>query len=313
MPQNQLSSGDVLTDRRADYARMLAESGDPGAAAELMEQALEQAPNWVSGWFRLGEYREKAGNRDGAIEAYRKVLGFGGDDIFGAHLKLVLLGAEAVPDEPARHYVERLFDDYAERFDKALVERLEYSVPKQVASLLEREAPDCRFACTVDLGCGTGLFGVEIRSRTMRLEGFDLSTRMLAKAAQKQVYEHLGRADLSLPTEASGLFGETLARHRADLVGATDVLNYLGNLSGVFTLVEALLADGGLFAFSVEDAGGGDGFHLGEAMRFAHSESYVRSLCAGHRLQVAATERAVLRKDGGNAVQGILFLAAKGS
>jgi len=49
------TSGDVIADRRADYARMLAESGDPAAAVELMEQALELAPDWAAGWLCLGD------------------------------------------------------------------------------------------------------------------------------------------------------------------------------------------------------------------------------------------------------------------
>ena len=311
MSQHQLSSGDVVTDRRADYARMLAENDDPGAAAELMEQALERAQHWATGWFRLGEYREKAGNRDGAVAAYRQVLDLGGEDIFGAGLKLVLLGAVGLPDEPSRHYVERLFDDYAERFEKSLVERLEYEVPRRLAGIIERETAGRRFACTVDLGCGTGLFGTVIRTQTARLEGFDISTRMLAKAAQKNIYDHLARADLSLVADASGLFGENRVRRRADLVGAADVLNYLGHLSGVFAIVDELIAARGLFAFSIEDSGTPDGFHLGVGMRFAHSETYVRGMCGGYGFDVRAVERTVLRKDGGKPVSGLLFLAEK--
>jgi Tfp pilus assembly protein FimV len=55
MQSTQFRSGDAIADRRADYARMLAESGDPAAAAELMEQALERVPVWVAGWLGLGE------------------------------------------------------------------------------------------------------------------------------------------------------------------------------------------------------------------------------------------------------------------
>lgn len=43
MTFNQLSSGDLIADRRADYAKMLAEAGDAPGAAELMAQALELA------------------------------------------------------------------------------------------------------------------------------------------------------------------------------------------------------------------------------------------------------------------------------
>ncbi len=44
MHPTQFSSGDVIADRRADYARMLADNGEHEAAVELMEQALELAP-----------------------------------------------------------------------------------------------------------------------------------------------------------------------------------------------------------------------------------------------------------------------------
>ena len=58
------SSGDLLADRRADYAEMLFGSGDHAAAAELMLGALELAPDWALGWFRLGEMHEAAGALD---------------------------------------------------------------------------------------------------------------------------------------------------------------------------------------------------------------------------------------------------------
>lgn len=65
----QLSSNDLLADRRADYAEMLFGSGDHAAAAELMLGALELAPNWAMGWFRLGEMQEAAGQKEAAAEA----------------------------------------------------------------------------------------------------------------------------------------------------------------------------------------------------------------------------------------------------
>ena len=83
MSTHALSSGDLTADRRADYARMLGEGGDPGAAAELMEQALDLVPGWAAGWFRLGEYRQKAGLA-GAADAYRRALECDAQDIFGA-------------------------------------------------------------------------------------------------------------------------------------------------------------------------------------------------------------------------------------
>ncbi|CAN7154470.1 methyltransferase [Rhizobium sp. LjRoot258] len=308
MQPNQLTSGDVIADRRADYAKMLDESGEPHAAAELMEQALELVPRWAAGWYRLAGYREKSGNRAGAIEAYRQTLDASPDDIFGAQLKLALLGDVMTPDQPPSSYVERLFDDYADRFETSLVEKLDYSVPGKLAALVT--ATGRHYTLAVDLGCGTGLLGLEIRDRVARLEGFDLSQNMLAKAAEKHVYDYLEQADLSLAPEATGLFAKG-ARHRADLVTAADVLMYLGNLESVFAAVSALVVPGADFAFSVEDAGGGDGFHLAPSLRYSHSEAYVRALCARYGLDVSAISKTAIRKDGANIISGILFLTHK--
>ncbi|ANK90095.1 MULTISPECIES: class I SAM-dependent DNA methyltransferase [Rhizobium] len=308
MQSHQLSSGDVIADRRADYARMLEEGGEAEAAAELMEQALELAPAWAAGWYRLAAYLEKAGRGEAAIEAYRRTLILDPEDIFGATLKLALLGDTAIPDRPPSRYVERLFDDYADRFDTALVDRLDYSVPQKLAALVA--STDRRYEYAVDLGCGTGLLGPEIRALACRLEGFDLSQNMLAKAAEKRVYDYLAQADLSLAPHRSGLFDDA-GRRRADLVTAADVLMYLGNLESVFAIVDELAAAGADFAFSVEDAGDGDGFHLAPSLRYAHSEAYVRQLLSRHGFEILRIVKAVIRKDGGKPVSGILFLTRK--
>ncbi len=44
MTRNQFSSGDVIADRRADYARMLMEAGDHAAAAELWSRRWNWRP-----------------------------------------------------------------------------------------------------------------------------------------------------------------------------------------------------------------------------------------------------------------------------
>ncbi|KAA1185851.1 methyltransferase domain-containing protein [Rhizobium tropici] len=312
MLPSQLSSGDVIADRRADYAKMLAESGEPASAAELMEQALELTPRWAAGWFTLANYREKACDLPGAIVALNEVLALDDRDVFGARLKLAALGGAEMPDRPPSLYVERLFDDYADRFETSLVEKLGYSVPGKLAALIAETADIPKhFRLAVDLGCGTGLFGPEVRTRVDRLEGYDLSKGMLAKAAEKHVYDHLGQADLSLEPDLSGLFDAGMAPCRADLITAADVLMYLGNLQAVLTIVRKLSADDAIFAFSVEDAQQPHGFVLRDSLRFAHSEGYVREMLADHGFVVRDLARSVIRMDGGKPVHGILFITSK--
>ncbi|WP_416796326.1 methyltransferase domain-containing protein [Ciceribacter azotifigens] len=311
MQQIQFSSGNLTVDRRADYAKMLSEGGDAAAAAELMEQALELAPDWPAGWLRLAEYSEKAGKIEAAIAALRRVVILDPQDMFAARLKLAVLGAESMPEQPSSRYVEALFDDYADRFETSLVEKLGYSVPGKLAALISETAGERRFRLAVDLGCGTGLFGVEIRDQAERLEGFDLSANMLAKASAKQIYDHLGEADLSLPAERSGLFAEGQPGGRADLVAAADVLMYLGSLDNAFVVAAALAGPGAIFAFSVEEAEVGQGFELAPSLRYRHSESYVRQSLADAGFDTSQVTRSVIRMDSGKPVHGILFLAER--
>jgi predicted TPR repeat methyltransferase len=311
MTSPHFSSGDLIADRRADYARMFAESGEFAEAQELMEQALEQVPMWAAGWFRLAEYAEKSGRKEAATAALEKVVALDPTDIFGAGLKLAVLGAAKAPAAPPSPYVARLFDDYADRFDTALVERLEYTVPRTLARLVRQYAgDDAHFGLVSDIGCGTGLFGVEIRSQAGRLEGFDLSTGMLAKAAEKAVYDHLAQADLSRPASDSGLFADAL-QARADLVSAADVLMYLGDLAEVFPSAAQLAKPGGLFAFSVEDGGEGNAPLLRPSLRYAHPEAFIRRRMAENGFDLLALEKSVIRQDAGQPVHGLLFLARR--
>jgi predicted TPR repeat methyltransferase len=89
-----LSSGDLMADRRFDFARDLQLKGDLAAAADLLLQATELAPGFASAWFTLGEIRQRLGEREGAVAAFRKARDADPDDRHGAHLRLMLLGAE---------------------------------------------------------------------------------------------------------------------------------------------------------------------------------------------------------------------------
>lgn len=310
MSFNQHSSGDVIVDRRADYARMFATSGDYAAAAELIEQALELAPAWTAGFFKLGDYCEKAGQTQKAVEAYKTVLRLDEAGIFGAYLKLAVLGVVEPPEQMPSSYVAGLFDDYAERFETSLVTKLDYMVPQELARLIRRNIKDRdKFICSVDLGCGTGLFGQVFHTLTEELQGFDISANMLAKAEEKGIYHHLGQSDLTLSPSKSGLFHENLSYNRADLIIAADVLMYLGALDNILNLVKSLITEQGYFAFSIEESFEMQGYQLQNSLRYAHSLAYVEDLLSRNAFQLVSLERMTIRTDGGKPIQGILFIA----
>lgn len=293
-----LSSGDLLADRRADYAEMLAEGGDLVAAAELMAVALELAPAWAAGWFRLGELLEKGGDMRGAAQAWREALRLEPADRLGATLKLALIGEASVPETPPAEFVEALFDDYADRFDASLLGKLDYRVPQLIEAAIQGSGRSC-FSHGVDLGCGTGLMGEKLRPICERLDGIDLSAEMLRKAETRGVYDRLIKGDIS----------EWEAGTWVDLVTAADVFMYVGTLDTVFRQVAGMLARNGLFVFSVE-VSDGDELVLRESRRYAHSQAYVERVLAAAGLQLWAITRETIRQDRGEAIKGLVVVAA---
>jgi predicted TPR repeat methyltransferase len=79
-----LPSGNLLADRRFEWARDLAAKGDFAGAADLLMQTLELAPGYAAAWFALGELREKLGLRDGAIAAFTQARAADPQDRHGA-------------------------------------------------------------------------------------------------------------------------------------------------------------------------------------------------------------------------------------
>lgn len=300
------SSGDVIADRRADYARMLAEQGDHAAAAELMGQALDLAPDWAAGWDLAGSYNEKAGNLSAAIAAWRHLEALDDDGVFGARLKLAAHDAGPAGEGTAVGYVEALFDQYAPQFEAALVGKLGYRVPDMLGALVDEEMARlgiAHFQRALDLGCGTGLMGERLRDKVGHLEGIDISAAMIAETARKGIYDSLQKAELVAALNAR--------RADADLMTAADVLIYCGALQPVLAALVPALKAGGLVAFSLEAHEGAEEVFLRPSLRYAHGVEATRNALVVAGLEVLRFETAVLRFDRGAPITGILVVARK--
>ena len=125
-----VSSGDPVADRRYTFALDDAARGDFAAAADVLMQAVELAPDFATAWFALAAFRERLGDHAGAIAAFEQARDADPDDYHGARLHLARLGAAEALPEMTTVYVRRLFDQHAPSFDKALVERLGYRGPQ---------------------------------------------------------------------------------------------------------------------------------------------------------------------------------------
>jgi predicted TPR repeat methyltransferase len=293
-----ISSGDPLLDRRFEWADGLLGRGEPLAAAELLEETLARAPEFIAGWFLLGGAREQAGDRRGAIEAYRHTLVLDPEDRLGAALRLARLGARKAAGAMPRAYVRTLFDQYAARFDEELRDALHYRGPDLLlAAVDEVFGVDRRFARALDLGCGTGLMGEAIRERVDELIGVDLSPAMLAAAERKRIYDRLVAGDLIAFLEAED--------RPFDLIVAADVFVYLDDLAPALRLAARRLAASGAIAFSVETHAE-DGVILRDTLRFAHGEAHVRAAAEAASLEVAYLAKASTRTEKNSPVEGLL-------
>lgn len=298
-----ISSGDLLADRRHAHARGYAEDGDHAAAADLFEQTLERVPGWLPARVGLADALIALDRRMEAAVLLEAIAADDPDGLFGAALKLAALGRAPVPETPPEAYVRGLFDGYADRFERALVEGLGYRVPwamgERIAGLRPPREEGPVFGRVLDLGCGTGLMGEVLRGRAGHLVGVDLSAEMVDKAAAKSVYDRLAVADVAAFLKE--------AEAGWDLVTAADVFVYVGTLDAVFEAVAARLAPGGLFAFSVEREESGD-VVLRDSLRYAHGEDHLRRLAAANGLTVVLAEREILRMDRGAPVDGLLMV-----
>jgi len=295
------SSGDLIADRRADFAEMLFAEGDRSAAADLMRDALALAPDWSAGHFRLGEMLEAASRIGEAAECWRTALRLDPEDRFGAMLKLALAGATSGIEAAPSTFVRTLFDQYAAEFDSTLVERLAYCVPERLRSAILATGRQS-FAHMLDIGCGTGLMGERMRAAASFLEGIDISPEMLKRAEAKRIYDRLAVCDLQMTAELP---------KGADLVTAADVFMYIGALDRVFAMVSSALPPEGLFAFSVERHGGADSLVLRPSRRYAHSEAYVTAMLTAHGFELLNLERAAIRMDRGEPVEGLIVVARR--
>jgi len=301
-----LSSGDLIADRRFEFARDLQLGGDLPAAAELLEQAIELAPNFATAWFTLGEIRQELGENDKAIAAFRRAREADPQDRHGAAVWLMRLGAEELSVMP-RGYVQALFDQYAPRFEDALLGDLDYRAPqllfKAVVAVRVAQKKPAFFKRAIDLGCGTGLGAAEFARQVDHFIGIDLSPGMIEEARATGLYEVLEVEDM-----VAGLAGKPEAS--TDLVLAADAFCYVPELTPVLTEVKRVLAPGGLIAFTVETHDG-EGVVIGEGLRYAHAAEYLRKIIAAAGLALAHLEQASPRTEDNEPVPGLVVVAAK--
>jgi predicted TPR repeat methyltransferase len=286
----------------AAQAETLRALGRLDEAERAVARALTLDPDYAEALALAGEIAEAGGDRDAAIAHYRRALVADPTDRRGAALALARLGAAPPPERAPAAHVRAVFDQYAERFDEALLTRLDYRAPELLADLLKPHL-GATSAAILDLGCGTGLTGKALRPLARHLEGIDLSPRMIERARALGLYDRLSVGDLLDAGPDPDPF---------DAVVAADTLVYVGDLDPVLARARACLRPRGLFAFTVERLDG-DGYAIGPAQRYAHSETYLRQAAARTGFDILTLDSAATRREAGRPVPGyvVLFRASE--
>ena len=214
---------------------------------------------------------------------------------------LAAAGVGETPESMSAKAVTRLFDGYAGHFDEHLVGKLQYRTPALIGAALRRARSDREQPMAVlDLGCGTGLMGEEIKDIATYLAGVDLSPKMIERASVRGLYDELAVGDITEYMEAS-------SRH-FDVIVSADVFVYLGKIDQVFAATSACLSPGGLFAFSVEAHAGDRPFELRSSGRYAHALYYLRELAGEHGFSEVSVEEVTLRLENNVPIAGYVIV-----
>ena len=275
----------------------LKEQGKLEETIEAYKKALVVKPNYAEAYYNMGNALKQQGKLEEAIEAYNKALAIKPDYAEVRHMISSLTGEKTT--SPPRQYIENLFDGYSKKFEESLVGNLEYKIPKLLTDIIAKEHGGGSLGSVLDLGCGTGLTGLEIKDFCSKLEGVDLSKKMLGLANAKNVYDKLVHTDI-----LDYLANTDLC---FDYFIATDVFIYVGDLKELFRLIKSRNKQKGKLAFSAEK-NTTESFLLETSGRYSHSKSYIEGLCKEFDYSLSYYSEVDLRKEKGTFLTGGLYL-----
>ena len=272
-------------------------NGQMPDAIDTLEALIKDNANDALLFNMIGGCYASVGQLDIAIKNYEKALAIKPDYAVPQHMLNALTGNTST--EPPKEYVKNLFDDYAERFDDSLINQLGYKLPFLMKELILKLDPKRKtFEKVIDLGCGTGLTGKELRDISNNLTGIDLSSNMVAKTRELDVYDLLIVGDIVDILSSS--------EEKYDLFIALDVFIYIGELTKIFKTVRQCCNKNALFIFSIETQEE-DGYSLLKSARYAHSDNYILDI-ASDRFKIIDSQEVSLRKEKEGWIDGKIFI-----
>ena len=276
-------------------------TSDPAAVLAAAASPISSAQRYLSLAIRLMNSRLF----DPARRCLEAAVRESPREVMAQHLLTALSGAKS--ERPVEGYVRQLFDASAATFDRELVSKLGYDIPREmVQALLDIAAVPEGHWDVLDLGCGTGLVGEQVARYCRRLVGVDLAPNMIERARTRGCYTDLHCLDLmdALALEEPG---------GCDVVTAADVFIYVGKLDSVIPAISRVLRPGGWLAFSAEAVESIPGatsaeFRLGVMGRYAHGADYLRRLADANGFHIELLRPTRIRFEHRRPVEGWLTI-----
>jgi predicted TPR repeat methyltransferase len=287
-----------LDSRPAAFGSFRAEAS-LDAAIERARRAAAAEPNDALRQLQLADALRQAGKNDDARVAAERCLSLA-PEATAARFLLAALGGAATPETMPPELVATIFDNAAAQFDRMLVDNLKYRGPELIAKALTPFLPKLgRKLDILDAGCGTGLCAPYLAPLARRLDGVDLSPKIVEAARARGGYDRLAVGDC-----VAAMRG---AVDGYDLIVAADVVIYLGALEAFFDAAHGALRPGGLVALSIERGTGGR-FTLSNASRYQHDPAYVEATAARAGFALAHREDCTLRFENRKPVDSMIAI-----
>jgi len=275
--------------------------GKQKKARRIFKKILSIDPSFIPAYNNLGSLLQDMGETEAAISIFEKAIKINPKDHNSRHM-LSSLKEENTDKAPAK-YISSLFDGYAGTFEDQLVKKLGYKIPFLIKPIICELIPDgFKFKNVIDLGCGTGLSGVEFRDMCEKLTGVDLSNRMIQEATKKQIYDYLFTEEMDVILKTSS--------EPFDLIIASDVLVYLGDLNSIFENIKKSSQTGALFVFSTEHTDTSN-FSLQKSGRYNHSKEYIVKVATSHKFKLEHFSKTNLRKHKSTWIKGGIYAFRK--
>lgn len=300
--RNAIAINASFEDALHNLADALARSGDERGAAYHRCQAYVLRPMPDKPRHMLGLAYRVLGRLDDAARVYEDWLRDSPGDPVADHL-LKACREDQATGRASNAYLEQYFDEFSASFEQKL-SGLHYAVPDAIGKALSTLGLAPRSLRILDAGCGTGLCGLQLAPHARELVGVDLSSKSLAVAEAKGLYDALHAREIVE-------YMDTCETASFDLVVAADMLIYFGDLTEFLQGARRVLKSGGCLIGSFQALAADHGFAIESNGRFSHARSYLLERHGAAGFTPIAVESLDIREELGLPVKGLLVVARK--